>query len=988
MTFRVLSRFLAFCSLLVFASPSLSSGQTVDFDREVRPILNTHCVACHGGVKQASDLSFIYRDQALSAITPGDAGDSEMIRRILSDDAEEWMPPPEHGRRLNPEEVETLTRWIDEGAAFRKPWAYESLRPVPSPGKTTQTAFDGSRHRSRDRIDDFVRSTLDTLGVRPSPAADPNQWLRRVHLDLTGLPPTAERVESFPIDVRRDGEIAYVREVDRLLADPGFGHRWASVWLDQIRYADSCGLGLDRHRNVWPYRDWVISAENRDMPFDEFTVAQIAGDLLPEATLSDQVATTAHRLTQTNQEGGTDDEEFRVAAVIDRIGTVWQAWMGVTFACAQCHAHPYDPIRNEDFYRFAAFFNNTIDSDTDQDHPLRKTPKDADDYEALSALQKQHDHLTESIWVQETAAVQTGVRWHPFALEEISSSTSTTFAAAGDGDPSEFVATTDTIGKNTDVTLTLRTDSGASTSIPMTETESEAGEVAITAIRLTISPRDPGRAIADSEWGFVISHLETHVVSGEGGESGEGGVSGEGGHKSLTVRWDHLVADEPFPTLNPRDSLREKDKNGFAAYTRIHHPRTLILVPKSPIVLSDPQRLRMTLRHRHYLLASFPLVSQRGSVAWTDDPTIPQRLADPKLVRQRQQRSEIAAAMKRFATVDVPVMRERPSHLQRPTHVFHRGSFLDKGVVVDPGTPDALPPLNGDQSASRLDLAKWMTRQDHPLLDRVAVNRVWARMFGRGLVATEEDFGSTGEPPSHPQLLDDLAARHRDDMGRHLKSLVRTIALSATYRQSAKVRNDLPMEDRDNRYLARGPRFRMTAEMVRDAALSTSGLLVDRIGGPPVYPPIPGGVWKPFDSSKWPTAAAEDPNRYRRSIYTYAKRSIPFPMFAAFDSPSREFCNPRRLRSNTPLQALMTLNDIAFHEAAQELGRKMRQHRDNDRDELDWLFRSVVSRPPKPTELLTLANLQRDLQQSGMTPEQAATVAAKTVLNMDEAMTK
>ena len=925
----------------------------IDFGREIRPILNENCVECHGGVQQAADLSFIHREAALSVIEPGAPDDSYLMERVRSKDESEVMPPPEHGPPLSEDQIAVLERWIEQGAEWRQPWAYE--RPVAP--AIPQNADD---QWSNNPIDRFVLARLQEESIKPAAKASPEQWLRRVWLDLTGLPPGPEDHDAFLRDVAARGDLAYQRVVNQLLASPAFGERWASVWLDQIRYADSRGLGLDGRREIWKYRDWVIDAINQDMPFDEFTIKQIAGDLLPDSTIGDLVATAANRLTQTNEEGGTDDEEFRVNAVLDRVSTVWQTWQGITFGCVQCHSHPYDPIQHEEFYQFAAFFNNTADCDLSEDLPLLRMPVDPNDEPRASRLDEQIRSLEKSTWRRESKALQDDFAgWRPIDELSAEANKATKIDVEQRGDRTEFF-TTDTLSSGTQITLTANLPEGLQS---------------LSALRLTIAPRNVESALRDSEWGFVLSHVHAELV--------------EGNNEPQTLRFSRVIGDEPHPFKDPDQSLNAKSSEGFAAYSRIHYPRQAVFVLESPLRVREGSKLILRLENRVTLLGAFPLVARRGSLDATDQPGIGELLANEGLQRDRERLEQLRSERRAIPSSLTPVTRERPDHLTRPTHVFIRGLFLTKDKQVQPAVPAAFPPLSEELPPNRLALARWLVSESNPLTARVLVNRVWARVFGVGIVATEEDFGTSGELPSHPALLDYLATRFQGIQDWSLKSLIKSIVLSSTYRQDAVIRPDLHERDPQNRLLARGPRFRMPAEMVRDNALAVSGLLSTKMHGRPVHPPIPDGIWKPFQGGdKWVTPGPESGDRYRRSIYTYTKRSIPYPMFAAFDAPSREFCTPRRLRSNTPIQALMTLNDTTFVECSRALADRMAQSGQDLEAQIRYGFLAVACRRPSETEVGSLMKLYRTCISEGASPGDGMDAIATVLLNLDEITSK
>ncbi len=953
----VLIAALTFAAMLSFAGEAVGddpdSSEKVSFSKQIRPIFNKHCTACHGGVKQAADISFAYRDQVVAPegwiVEPGKPNDSELVARIVSDDPDERMPPAEHGHGLTEKEVELVKQWIREGAQWEKHWAYEK----PERPTISVETVNGSDW-GRNAIDHFVIRKLDQESIKPSPDAKPERWLRRVTLDLIGLPPTPEERTSFLGDVKTSGDAAFEQVVDRLLASPQFGERWASVWLDQVRYADSKGLGADSTRNIWKYRDWVIDSLNDDMPYDQFTIKQMAGDLLPDRTVADQIATAGHRLTQTNEEGGTDDEEFRVAAVLDRVNTTWQTWQGVTFGCVQCHSHPYDPIRHEEFYEFAAFFNNTADCDLNNEWPTIKAPINRDDYAKATELDRQIESLRNETWKLEHDLLLKEDLWHSLTKMKASTNKATKVEVESKGDHDEFY-TVDTISKHTDITIEAP--------IPRDLNR-------LSAIRLTALPQNPAKAVTDSEWGFVLAHIEASLI-----------IPGE--EKPRQIKLSHVIADQADPLMNPQDSLNAENNSGFAAFTRINYPRTAAFVLTEPIDVPEDSQIKVTLKHRHFILASFSLIIRRGHLAVSDSESFANLRRDETKAKHEQLKNLVAERAK-IKSTKIPILRERDKRFARPSHVFVRGLFLTKAQQISAGTPESFPPLPEGPN-NRLTLAKWLVSPDNPLTARVAVNRFWAQLFGIGIVATEEDFGSSGEAPSHPELLDYLATRFQNDYSWSTKKILREMVLSRTYRQSGKFRSELKERDPQNRWLASGPRFRLPSETVRDQALAISGLLSLKMGGPPVKPPIPAGVWKPFSGGdKWNAAKRGDPNRYRRAVYTYTKRSIPYPTFAAFDSPSREFCTPRRLRSNTPIQALMTLNDEAFVECAIAFAKRMKDSAETVREQIEFGFLLATNREPAESELDELVALaeKNDDTDSPLMP------VAAVLFNLDEVLMK
>jgi hypothetical protein len=743
------------------AAAGPGDGPAVDYLRDVRPILARNCFACHGTdeAHREAGLRLDRRDDATRelksgavAVVPDSPDDSELIARATEEDDTLRMPPRKVGPRLSPEEVATLRRWVEQGAPYAAHWALVKPEAKPLPAVK-------NRDWPRNGIDFWALDRLEKAGLAPSPEADRFTLLRRASLDLRGLPPTPKEVDAFAADRSPD---AYEQAVDRFLDDPAYGERMARVWLDLARYADSAGYGSDPLRTIWRYRDWVIDAFNRNLPYDRFTVEQLAGDLLPNPTLEQRMATAFHRNTMTNTEGGTDDEEFRTAAVKDRVDTTWQVWLGLTMGCAKCHSHKYDPITMEEYYRFYAIFNQTADADRPDENPVISAPT-------------------------------------PEQAEQI-------------------------------------------------------------------------RRI-----------------------------------------------DEQIAPLNPR------------------------LAGLAPEVADATARL-----------LNLPL-----SAVW------PLRVEVARLEKSKPKAPTL------------PVMVELASEKRRVSRVLEKSNFLTPGKKVEPGVPAALPPLPPGATADRLGVARWIASPDNPLTARVAVNRYWAMCFGAGIVETEEDFGTQGELPSHPELLDWLAVEYMKT-GWDTKKILRLIVTSAAYRQSSRVTPELVAKDPRNRLMSRGPRFRLDAEMVRDQALALSGLLSRKMHGPSVFPPQPDGLWQAaFNGQRtWSTSKGED--RHRRALYTFWRRTVPYPSMATFDAPSREICAVRRTRTNTPLQAFVTLNDPAYVEAAQALARRVvAEGGTSDLDRVRYALRLCLSRPPAAEQVAALETLLK-AERDRYARDRAAAVALAT----------
>lgn len=933
----------------------------ISFNDDIRPILNRNCIGCHGGVKEAGNLSFLYRDDVLSPaksgnipIVPGRPDESHVIHRIS--DPEDPMPPPEHAPPLPERERELLRRWIAEGAPWEEHWAF--ITPV-----RPEVPEVGDPEWSQNPVDRFIRTRLDDAGLAPNPPQDRARWIRRVSFDLTGLPPAPEEVDAF---VNDPGPDAYARVVDRLLASPHFGERWASMWLDAVRYADSKGLGLDANRVIWKFRDWVIDAFNSDMPYDEFTVRQLAGDLLPDATLADRIATACHRNTATNDEGGTDDEEFRIEALMDRVNTTWQTWQGVTFGCVQCHAHPYDPFRHSEYYSFMAVFNQTRDTDTDQDYPVIRVPVDPAEYPKADALDREIHSLKRALHDPAFRLAGEDGIWQP--LRSLTASATGCGVEVVEESGREHYHLTGTIAGGNRVTV---------------EAPAPAGVASLTALRLDALPEDAEKARTVSEWGFVVSSLEVTILPIEG--------------DPVEVAFRRAWTDEFDPFLDPEGSIAGKDANGkprnraggFSAFTRLYGPRWGVFAPENPVSIPPGATIRVSLSFNSLSGGSHPLVIRRGAVSLSTDPRWTALVTDPALQEARKRLADLRRERNAMPTAPLAVMEEREPHLQRSMQLFIRGNWLTRGDDVPPGTPASFPPLPEGEPVNRLTVARWLVAPENPLTARVMVNRLWEQLFGTGIVETMEDFGSAGEKPSHPALLDWLAVHFREDLRWSVKSLLRELVLSATYRQDNRITPEKLERDPQNRLLSRGPRLRLTAEMIRDQALAVSGLLHRELHGPPVYPPLPDGVWQPFvGSEKWPVAPVGDPKRYRRAVYTHVKRSIPYPTADTFDSPSREVCSQRRITSNTPLQALTTLNDEAFREAAGALAGRMTDAADDPDARIAAGYRATTGRQPDARTLARLrAHLDEALALAGS--ESLAWESVATVLlNLDEVLTR
>lgn len=945
--------------------PAIDSlPETVGFNKYIRPILTKNCVGCHGGPKQAAGVSFLYRESALaeseSGVAPIVAGDPEasyLMDRISDPDEEFRMPPADHGPRLSEREVALMRKWIEQGANWEEHWSF--IAP------TKHEAPEVNRPEwIRKKIDAFVLAKIEKAGKQPAPAADRATWLRRVSFDLIGLPPTADEINDFLMD-NRPG--AFERVVNRLLASPHFGERWTSVWLDLARYADTKGYEKDPHRDIWPYRDWLIRAFNEDMPYDEFTIKQLAGDLLPNATIDDRIATAFHRNTQTNTEGGTDDEEFRIAAVLDRVNTTWQVWQGSTFGCTQCHTHPYDPFKHEDYYKFVALLNNSRDSDIDQELPKVWTPEDAADQAKAEAEDREIARLKQEIHAPIRKLADDQSQWKNIRFQDVQSTGYTElFVREADG-VSEVMAQ-GTLSAGSRYTL---------------DGVAPAGIRTATALRIDSLPIDLEAALRIPEMGFVLSRLRLEVLQ-------------PGEEKYREVNFQAAYSDEADPLFDPQESLEDTSK-GWSAYTRMYRPRHAVFILSEPLELTEETKIRLKLKQSRSATGSIALLIERGRYWLSGDARWMQLMESKELTAQRESLAQKIEARKKRGAVGVPVMAERAREQRRRTFMFNRGNWLDRGEEVQPNTPSVMPTMKveGDW-ADRLDMARWLVSGENPLTSRAMVNRLWGEVFGIGIVETAEDLGASGETPTHPQLLDDLSVRFQDDYDWSIKRLLREMVLSATYRQDSRASAEEIAEDPRNRLLARGPRRRLRAEMVRDQALMLSGKFSDKMYGKPVMPYQPEGIWQSvYSGSSWETSSGDD--RYRRAIYTYWKRTSGYPSMITFDMPSREVCTVRRIPTNTPLQALVTLNDPTYIDLASGFAERMAQAATEPDAQIAWAYRQATGRQAPDSvgkaleELYTtaVAEFEADANDLAEEPEGfGLTIVANAILNLDETLTK
>lgn len=975
------------CALLLplVAVPSAVSG--VDFNRDVRPVLASKCYACHGPDEESrkAKLRLDVRESALKkeAIAPGKVKESELHYRIRSDDPDEVMPPSESHAKLTEAEKDLLDRWIAEGAEYDEHWAF--VRPVAVEAPWTKVG------RVRNPIDSFVFANLEKRGLKPAEEADRYVLVRRLYLDLIGLPPAPEEADAFVNDGKPD---AYERLVENLLASPHYGEKWAREWLDLARYADTNGYEKDRPRSIWPYRDWVIRALNADVPYDRFTIEQLAGDMLPDATQEQKVATGFHRNTQLNEEGGIDPLEFRYYAAVDRVATTGTVWMGLTTGCAQCHTHKYDPITHDEYFGLMALLDNVEEPDLFLQTEARA--KQAEDLRGqiekkTLALQKEIKGFEQAFgeWRARTEANAT--RWR--TLRPIGMKTNL---------PKLEVMEDGSIFSSGDVTKRDVFDLNFTSERP------------VTALRLEVLPDDrlpargPGRCYYEGRKGdFFLSEFT---------------VTAKGGKRKI-VNPSHTYGKISIGS-GSADAKNVTDGDGSSGWStagRTGQANHLVLPLAEPIPANVPFSVEL-LFERHFVVSL-----GRFRISVTADPRPPKAktyggeaeaiLAKGSKATQRElaqlrktflewsprwkaQRKPLEDLQRRMPRLGhTLVMQERPADNPRPTFLRHRGEYVSPRHQVLPGLPAVFVSDPKDQPENRLELARWLASEKNPLGDRVAVNRAWRSFFGHGLIRTGGDFGTQAPAPDHPELLDWLAAEFRKG-GLSLKKLHRLIVTSSTYRQDSKVTERLLALDPQNRLLARGPRFRLSGELIRDHMLKASGKLSAKMFGPGVYPPQPLTVLAhAFGNKSWNASKGED--RYRRSAYTFIKRTAPFAGHMTFDGTSGENCLARRDRSNTPLQALTLLNDEMFLELARAAGKEAHLQK---KDPVRALFRRFLTRPPSPEETKVLrAYLEQQIDRLSKgelnpgeiaadkkaTPELAANVLlARAIMNLDEAITK
>ncbi len=886
--------------------------QTISFSDDVKPILNKKCISCHGGVKKQGGFSLLFHEEALAAtesgkpaIIPGDPDNSEMIKRLTAHDPEERMPYK--ADPLTDEEIDILRRWVKQGAKWGEHWAYVPVKQVNIP---TSGFFSFKNDWAKNEIDYFIAQKHKEQKLKRAAEADKKTLFRRVSLDLIGMPAKNEWLQQYLAD---DSEKAYETLVDSLLASPHYGERWTSLWLDLARYADTKGYEADMARNIWKYRDWLINAFNSDKPYDEFLIEQMAGDLMPNPTDAQYIATAFHRNSMTNDEGGTDNEEFRTAAVMDRVNTTWEVLMGTTFACVQCHSHPYDPFTFEEYYKFLAFFNNSRDEDTQQDYPLLRQFSGVDS----SKLFELKDWLQKNAGSDKANHIYTFLKtWQPsvnsLLCDEFNNAALVSSWFAG-----------------------FRNN----------------GSARLKGIHLD----DKKRVLFRYRSGF---------------EKG-----------SWTIRLDSL--NGPVLKKVPLEDTKNAWKIASFDFDEVKGVHDLYFTYTNPL-LNNKEATGVLFEWFHFD-APFPGAGKPGY--------------DSAYQAYWQLLNASAET--------TPIMMESNKEQFRNTHTFDRGNWLVKGEEVKPGTPHILNPMPDGAPDNRLGLAKWLVDKKNPLTARTMVNRLWEQLFGYGIAETLEDIGTQGIPPTHQALLEWLSWTFMYDDNWSVKKSLKRMVMSATYRQASFANEDILEKDPYNHYITRGPRIRLSAEQLRDQSLVISGIMSPKMYGPSVMPYQPKGIWlSPWNGADWKMSEGED--QYRRGMYTYWKRTAPYPSMMTFDATGREVCSSRRIRTNTPLQALVTLNDEAYLEAARHFALKMQKEAGDDvRAQIKKGYELATYHPISEEGLKVLENLYQssldtykkdveaaceltnNLTDKSKAPETAAlTLVASSILNMDELITK
>ena len=895
---------------------SCQEKKKIDFSSQIKPILNNKCISCHGGVKKNAGLSFLFREEALAltqsgkpAIIPGSARKSELIKRLHETDLEERMPYRKP--KLSNEEIQILTKWIDQGAKWGTHWAYipPKKQDIPKVGNSFK-----EMNFEKNPIDNFIASRMEDISILPNKPAEKKFIARRAAFDIIGLPPEKKLFDSFI-----KNEISYDNYIDELLSKVGYGENWSSWWLDYARYADTNGYEADHTRSIWRYRDWVINALNDDKPFDEFIIEQLAGDLLPDPSIDQLIATAFHRNTMSNKEGGTEDEEYRVAAVIDRVNTTFDVLQSTTISCVQCHSHPYDPIKHQEYYELMAFFNNTVDSDHNLNAPRLRIFD--------NTTNKKNQEIFN--WISNFGSKEE-LKFFKHFIQFIN---------------------------------------------PVYQANQFE--------------------VINKEKAYFISH---HLGFRDGG-----GVLLKNANslKNRNLYFNNIAHKNGITIIFRKDSSKgdilgkinlNKDKNLNIWHEGLDQKKiSTITIP----ALEKPFDLYIS-THTNKKVKDSDLLLEIEWISFL--PDIPGK-NEPGFSKIKSNFIKLLGGTK-FSDLH-PIMLENPSYLNRKTFIFDRGNWMTTKEEVKPNVPKALNDWDEKWKKNRLGFSKWITSKNNPLTARTIVNRIWYKIFGRGIVNSIEDMGTQSESPTHPALLDWLAYEFMNSMNWSIKELIRTILISSTYRQSSIISNDKLLADPNNVFYARGPRLRLTAEQIRDQALFVSGLLSKKMYGPGVMPPQPDGIWEsPYNGEKWIESKGED--KHRRAVYTFIKRTSPYPSLTTFDVNMREVCYVKRIPTNTPLQALVTMNDPVYLEAALAFasinsGKKYRNaikdmyesaiFRELDNEKLSFLVdlyeQSLNFYSKNPDELNNFYNQNKKVSKKIA----SLAIVASAIMNLDEFLT-
>lgn len=998
------------CTLIVLFSSSLRGTEAIDFGRQIRPILSAKCFSCHGPDEEhrKADLRLDIREGAfavedgVAVLAPGKPQESEAWLRIHSDDKDDVMPPPKAKNPLSTAEKELIRQWIEQGAPWAEHW---SLAP---PSKNAVPEVDSSQ--SHNEIDAFIFDRLQDTGLAPSPEADRATLLRRLSFDLTGLPPTLEEVEKF---IDNSSENAYEIQVDRLLSSPHFGERMALMWLDAARYGDTSVMHADGPRDMWPWRDWVVDAYNQNQPYDQFSIEQLAGDLLPDPTLSQKIATGFNRNHPSSDEGGAIAEELRVSYVVDRVKTTSNVWLGLSMECAQCHDHKYDPISQKEYFQFYAYFNNTVDPGMQtrkgnqaplvnvvskhEEADLREIDQLIESGTKTSEAEKKLALNSVSGWLEKQkgtteALADSETRLknlkHYFPLDEPSGSLISD--VLGNKDASGDKAIKTAAGERGNA---IEFDGSTAYSVPDFTEYDNRSKLTLSAW-VKIDSNFTGAILSKMDKSMNYRGYDLWI------EKGRPGIHLVNSWPKNAVK---VITDEPIEMGTWQHIAVTYDGSGKAENIKIyingesrdHTVQNGAKLLKSTIKNDIPFRIGgrkgdSFFRGQLDDLRIYDRALSPKEITWTmDDPFAAGIKTDPKkwgneqtrlisgiyLARHadtyRKAKSELVQShLERLKIITgkttTMVMADNPDHKMRKTYILDRGAYdaPKKDEEIRPGIPAVLPALPDDSPANRLTLAKWLFTPEHPLTSRVAVNQLWQLLFGTGIVSTPGDFGAQGDFPSHPELLDWLAVDFRES-GWDIKRMIKKILMSHTYRQQSNVGPQHLETDAANRLLARAPRFRLTAEMIRDNALALSGLLVDEIGGPGVKPYQPPGLWAEVSLGGNPKFVQDhDDKLFRRSLYTYWKRSAPHPAMVIFDAPNRETCVLKRPNTNTPLQALAALNDIQMIEASRHFAeRLLTEGGGNIESRANYAFRTATARKATSQEISTIVAIyQKSLE--------------------------